>query len=95
MQCTNYNASEEIIGSPKFRLLIRSQVFRLPFRGMIAMHRSQPQHHLSFPSHEKFPIKSRWFQYSSKPSNGKLPKILVFGLLEIRQLSQYFNLEII
>jgi hypothetical protein len=41
-----------------------------------------------------FPSKAVGFN-SSKPSNGKLPKILVFGLLEIRQLSHYFNLEII
>jgi hypothetical protein len=46
------------------------------------MHRSQPQHHLSFPSHEFFPSKAVGFNTAANPVT-EIAYNLVFGLLEI------------
>jgi hypothetical protein len=53
------------------------------------MHRSQPQHHLSFPSYEIFPIKSSWFHTAANPV---MENCLKFGFWIVRKLG---NLHII
>jgi hypothetical protein len=65
MKCTNHGASEEVIGSLKFRLLIGSQVIGLPLRDMIAIHSSQSQFHLSTPNHEILSIKSNCIAFKT------------------------------
>jgi hypothetical protein len=60
---------------------------------MIAIHSSQPQFHLSTPSHEIISIKSSWLQNGSKTGNEKIPRIWFFDFYKTRQFSHYFNLE--
>jgi hypothetical protein len=83
MKSTDHGTSEQVISSPKLRLILRSQVLRPPLCDMIAIYRSETQFHPCTPNHEILSIKLNRFQCSSKTTERKLSKIRFFGLLKI------------
>ena len=75
MKCIDHRASKQVIVSQELFLLLRSKLFRLLLRSVLAVHRSQPQYHLGTSYHEILAIKIIWLQSTSKTTDRKLSNI--------------------